>query len=129
MADILELPTAANQPVRNHRRRGSYGSKIVSFESRRRRRESEERQRAHALQVAQATREKKDEDEARRNTVSVLRVLLSFAQRGTISSVAVVYDEGGVDEVVTTGAYRDASRLTKAALRASWKATKLAEEE
>jgi hypothetical protein len=42
MADIYLLPTAAATPVVNHRRRGSYGRKVTSLNSRRKGRSGRE---------------------------------------------------------------------------------------
>jgi hypothetical protein len=40
-ADVIPLPTAAREPVLNHRRPGSYGRKVTSLRSHKWRRDSE----------------------------------------------------------------------------------------
>lgn len=128
-ADIHDFPGAA-EPVKNIPFHGSLPRDVLRLSVFRRKRAAEERRHAHALQAAQSLREKEQKKKSTRDTVSVLRVLLAMALRGTLGNVAVIYEKDGEDEeVVTTGAYRDPQRLTKAALRASWAATESSQEE
>ena len=80
MADVVSLPTAAREPVVNHRRRGSYGRKVVSLNGRKWRRE-----RAN----------ERANDAEGPNMVEALQEMCQLAADGKLRGIAFVFNLEG----------------------------------
>lgn len=126
-ADIHDFPGAA-EPVKNIPFHGCLPRDVLRLSVFRKQRAAEERRHSKALQAAQSVREKEQQKRTKRDTASVLMVLRTMVLRGTVCSVAVIYEENGEEKVMTTGAYCDPQRLHKVALRTSWDAASAEEE-